>query len=68
MSALETLLGMALIGSQRILGCLIKHNSPLLYISLVTVTFFRGKRIDSLWRKRKATYTGIRPASSSCQI
>lgn len=48
MSALETLLGMALIGSQRILGCLIKHNSPLLYISLVTVTFFRGKIIDSL--------------------
>lgn len=44
MSALETLSGMALIGSQRILGCLMKHNFPLLYISSVKVTFFRLKK------------------------
>lgn len=70
MSTLETLSGMALIGSQRILGCLMKHNSPLLYISLMTVTFFGVKKnlFPVKKKKKKATYTGIRSTSSLCQI
>lgn len=46
--------GIAMIGIQRILGCLMKHNSHLLYISSMTMTFFRVKKNLFLLKKKKS--------------